>query len=90
MKPKARKFRLFINYFSHPQKRVWSVQVGRGRWRTATTVDCRVPLLTIFDPIRYDRKQQPFAWLEGRGVVSKLGTGLVITNVWDHRRANAR
>ncbi len=90
MKPKVRSFRLFINYFSHPRGRVWSVQVGRGRWRTATEVDCRVPLRTVFDPERYDRKAQPFAWLAGRGVVAKLGTGLVITNIWDHRRADAR
>ncbi len=81
MKVKRKAFKLFVNQFSLDHERTWAVG-GRGAlggtWRTARVVECYVPLVSVFSPGRYARKQQPFAWFKGVGVVRREGDRLII------------
>jgi hypothetical protein len=71
---KARVFKLHIHTFDDPLGRVWGVTLSDD-YLIAKTVDVRVPTKTTWR----GRGRQPYAWVEGRGVVRKRGAHIRIT-----------
>ena len=81
MSKKARPFRLFVNSFNAQGEKTWAVHIaGNVYWTLGDIVDCQVPTQWVFSPSRYVKKLQPFAWANGRGVVTRVGAGLRITS----------
>jgi hypothetical protein len=70
---RARTFWLHIHTFDDPHGRIWGVTLGDD-YLIARTVDCQVPTETVYR----GRGRQPYAYLRGKGIVSKRGTHITI------------
>ncbi len=78
---KPRKFKLHFNRVNMQRKlpSIWTVHFS-DRCVPLAEGDVRVPLRTVFRP---DKKDNPRAWLEGRGVLLVEGDkGVIMEEVW--------
>jgi hypothetical protein len=75
-------FRVFVNSFADARGRVWAAQyVDRPNryWHAASLISLPPGCHTVFSPQRFKRHEQPWGWIAGVGVITRIGDALVIT-----------